>query len=361
LPLAAEVDWSNGSPLVTRMAVDYDALKRAGRPVGIALRIAGYAGPFRPDDAVSLQLQTLARELIETARKQGITIAELQIDFDCAASKLGGYRVWVRAIHDAVKPVPVRITVLPSWMEEGDFGSLAREAGGFVLQVHSTERPRDDDGMKLCDPARAAEWVERAAKFGVPFRVALPTYTYLIAFDKGGNLAGISAEGPVATWPAGVRFRYLRADAAGLSGLVRKWTGNRPANLTGVIWYRLPVETDTMNWRWPTLAAIIDGRVLRSGLRVEVSDANPADISLLNDGDLDAPLPAEITAQWEGTSLMAGDALNGFVLETGAQKAVFRAPQDVAAQAILPAGGRRAIGWLRLESKTAIHVTISKY
>jgi hypothetical protein len=55
---------------------------------------------------------------------------ELQIDFDCAESKLDGYQVWVEAIKYKISPVPVTITALPSWLnpnsEVGRDGALRR-------------------------------------------------------------------------------------------------------------------------------------------------------------------------------------------------------------------------------------------
>src|SRR5262245_18943361 len=48
--LKAEVRWQNRQPRVTRVSLDYSALRSAGRPVGLALRIGPYSGPFIRDD-----------------------------------------------------------------------------------------------------------------------------------------------------------------------------------------------------------------------------------------------------------------------------------------------------------------------
>ncbi|MEI2726532.1 MAG: hypothetical protein V9H26_24350 [Verrucomicrobiota bacterium] len=44
--LKAEVSWKDKKPQVTRVPVDYVTLAKSQRPVGIALRIGPYAGPF---------------------------------------------------------------------------------------------------------------------------------------------------------------------------------------------------------------------------------------------------------------------------------------------------------------------------
>jgi hypothetical protein len=79
------------------------------------------------------------------------------IDFDCAESKLDGYRVWVEAIQRRVAPLPVTITALPSWLNSRAFQRLAAVATNYVLQVHSVERPKSFAGtVHLVRSARGA-------------------------------------------------------------------------------------------------------------------------------------------------------------------------------------------------------------
>jgi hypothetical protein len=166
--LAAEVSWSKSGPQATRVAVDYEILRMAHRPTGIALRIGGFSGPFKPDSPQTVFITDLARTLVDEAQTNGITVSELQIDFDCAESKLDGYRLWVEAIRQKVAPVPVCITALPSWLKRSGFKSLIAAADSFVLQVHSLERPRNlNTAFSLCDTDAAQRAVERAATFAL--------------------------------------------------------------------------------------------------------------------------------------------------------------------------------------------------
>ena len=284
-------------------------------------------------------------------------VRELQIDFDCAASKLEGYRTWVNAIRRRIAPVPVVITALPNWLDRKAFGALTRAADGVVLQVHSLERPSGPDvAMTLCDPAAARAAVERCARLGRPFRVALPTYGYVLGFDPKGKLLGVSAEGPVPAWPPDTRCRELRADASAMAQLVRDWTASRPAVLTGIIWYRLPIKDDELNWQWATLLAVMAGRTPRPVLRVQVRHAEPAmsEVDLVNDGDADGPSQVTVDLQWKDATLVAADALNGFERRESTDGRMRLGTAESPRSQCLPAGQTRTIGWMRLSKDTEV-------
>ena len=360
VPLTAEVSWRNRSPQVLRVALDPAALRRTGH-IGLALRIGSYGGPFNAEDSQTHFLAELAASLIAEAVTNQLSITELQIDFDCAESKLDGYAVWVKAIRRKVAPVRVTITALPAWLKHAAFKRLIAAADGYVLQVHSLERPKGiETSFQLCDPPEARRAVEQAARLGRPFRVALPTHGYLIAFDQTGRFVGLSAEGPAEAWPEGVQLREVRADPEALAQLVRSWKRDRPQALTGVMWYRLPIGQERLNWCWPTLSAVMSGAVPRSEVRAEARHPNPAlvEIDLINAGTADYALPTEITLRWQEGRLLAADGLEGFdSAEAGARAVQF---QSKAALQRLEPGERRAIGWVRLNKETGVQVELSQ-
>ncbi len=259
--LRAEISWNtNRQPQLTRANVDYETLAKARRPVGLALRIGTYAGPFT-NDAIAGFITDAASRIVSEARTNNVTLAELQIDFDCAESKLDGYRMWIEAIQRRVAPLPVTITTLPSWLDSRAFKRLATGATNYVLQVHSAARPKSSDAtVTLCDPRAARRAVESAGRIGVPFRVALPTYGYQMAFASDGKFISLAAEGPRPNWPTNALLRTVESNPAELAELVRDWTASRPAAMRGVIWYRLPVGSDKFNWNWPKLEAVMTGR-----------------------------------------------------------------------------------------------------
>ncbi len=361
----AEIEWDGLEPRVARGRIDLEYLRQMNVPIGLVLRIGPYSGPFSETGEPADSLAALADKLLQQAAAIGVEVRELQLDFDCPTSKLDGYRLWVNALRRRIAPVPVTITALPTWLGSSAFRTLAAATDGFVLQIHSLDRPRGpDEPMTLCDPAAARRAVERAGRTGVPFRVALATYGYFVAFDPQGKLIGLQAEGPSLSWPADARVRVLRADPVTTAELVREWNEDRPAGMRGLIWYRLPTDADTLNWRWPTLASVMAGRVPKSNVEMDVRRPEPGlvELDVVNTGDADADLPAEVVAAWESSRLLAGDALAGFELgETGLAQARFHPREEARRQWIAP-GERRTVGWLRFESDTEVeaHATPSQ-
>lgn len=357
--LKAEVTWRKKQPELVDVPLDYEVLKKSGARVGPALRIGPYSGPFLTNDRAAAFLTRVAVALVGEARSHGCGPAELQIDFDCAQSKLDGYRVWVVAIRRAIAPVPVVITALPSWLNEPSFPKLIAAADGYVLQVHSLEAPKSADmPFTLCDPAEARRAVERAGQWNVPFRVALPTYGYVIAFNRSGKFAGLSADGPRKDWPADYELHVVRTDAAAMAQLVGLWSTNHPSSMRGIIWYRLPVADDILNLRWPTLAAMMAGRVPREHVHAAARRVEPGlmEISLVNDGQLDLSSRLAVEVTWTEARLIAGDGVGGFNLtDAGPGSAKFQLDDN---SFRLPAGEKRIIGWLRLSEDREVNVEL---
>jgi hypothetical protein len=361
VPLNAEVSWKNRTAKTVRVPLDPRALRGTGPTIGLALRIGAYPGPFKPDDAQAVVLTELAASLVAEAASNRLSVAELQLDFDCAESKLDGYAVWVKAIQSKVKPVPVTITALPAWLKRSAFKRLIDAADGYVLQVHSLARPKNADAsFKLCDPPEARRAVERAARLGKPFRVALPTYGYVMAFGPNGQFIGLSAEGPAPSWPEGTQLREIRADPAAMAQMVQAWNTERPQALAGVIWYRLPVSQDRLNWSWPTLAAVMSGKVPEPDVRAEVRQPDPAlsEIDLVNAGTVDYSGPVQVTVRWPAGQLVASDGLLGFDSnETGSNSVQFQSRNGLPR---LQAGERRSIGWVRLSKETEVQIEVAQ-
>ena len=355
--LVGEISWTARAPKVVRVTPDATALQDlTNNPrLGIVLRVGTYPGPFEADDSTARMLRRTARECVDATRQAGIAVAELQVDFDCAERHLGGYRIWVQALRREVAPIPVVITALPSWLNHRSFRDLVAASDGFILQVHSLARPRHlHEPASLCDPEAARRAVERAARVtgGVPFRVALPTYGYLLAFGTNGAYLGASAEGPPPARPPGTQLRELTADPTTLAQLVTDWTGDRPASMKGLIWYRLPVKGDQFNWRWRTLESVMAGRTPSARLQATTVSPSPelTEIILENIGSADRTGPVAIRLRWSGAQRLGADGIRGF-------EALFTGPHDVLftnAICRLPAGERSRIGWVRLDAPAPI-------
>ena len=351
VPLAAEVELTRTGLKKIQPRIPLHKLK-SNSPIGLALRVGSLPSQTSSGSSEVRELSMIARNLVVEAQDAGLKLSEFQLDFDCAASKLEMYRAILGEIQKTVAPIPVHITVLPSWMSHPEFGPLVKQSGAFILQVHAVSVPSAGMASVLCNSANSKHWVEQAARFGVPFRVALPTYSSGLVYDENGRFLQVISEVPASN--RGYQVKWVQANPSELAALVRDWTADRPQNLTGIIWYRLPVRTDSMNWRWPTFAAVMEGRKPLGHLHVEVSGTNPADLFLINDGELDLNAPNEVALNWAGGDLVAADGLNGFQLETGKKQVILR--RDSSITTVLQPGDRMAIGWLRFNSPAIIHV-----
>jgi hypothetical protein len=359
--LAAEVSWRHGKPEVVRVPLDFDALVLTKRPIGLALRIGPFSGPFTTNDAVAKMLCSLASSVVSEARTNQINLSELQLDFDCADSKLTGYRLWVETIRRQIAPVPLTITTLPSWLKQPGFRELVAASDGYVLQVHSLEKPKSfDTPFTLCDPKIALAAVEKASSLGVPFRVALPTYGYLIAFATNGQFVGLSAEGPAKSWPVNAKLREVRSDPVEMAKLVQKIAAKPPPNLHGILWYRLPTIVDNLNWRWPTLDAIVNAQLPHENVRTQWRrvEAGLVEINLVNEGELDISSRLAVEIRWQDARLVAGDGLRGFELVEGDASTARLTTRSQPLR--LAAGEQRTIGWLRFNRDVEVQLEIKQ-
>jgi hypothetical protein len=348
--LGAEIAWKDGQAQVLRPPVDWAALKAAGKPVGIAMRIAPFTGSPALREERARLFADVAKSLVSAAREQGVECAEFQVDYDSPKKRLAEYRSWLGAVRSAVKPARFVITALPSWLDESEAAKLFAEADAYVLQVHSVPTRSEGERVALCDPARARRWVAQAGKLPRPFTVALPTYSALIGYDAEGHSLGMATDGVQPSWPPGTRVVEFDSDAGEMAGLAKEWRALHPAVMQRIAWYRLPVE-GKRNWRWPTFSAVLEGRAPKRQLDALVSGGNPADISLVNRGEAEERLDGEVVVRWEGAAPVAAEALRGWTLSHSEHSAKFtREPGPM--PRLLP-GARREIGWMRFAGEDA--------
>ena len=346
--IGAEIVWNGSTPETIRGNIDWNTLKNVRKPIALALRVAPYPGPFSRDDPAAKFITKVATSLIADATSHQLEVSEFQLDFDCAQKKLSGYRLWVEAVRTAVRPTRFVITTLPAWLNEAAFVPLVRAADGYVLQVHSVPVSSQNERSFLLDTNLARQWIKKAASFGIPFSVALPTYRCLAGYDKTGKLLGVAMDSVDLAWPPGTRTLDFSTDADDTAKLVSEWLSVRPAELKELIWYRIPVATDQRNWRWPTLAAIMAGRNPIHKLQAIQRGDNPIDYAIVNLGEADKLAGAKLTVRWVGASLVSFDALPGWTVALEKTRAIFTRTHGSAME--LSPGNERSVGWLRFDN-----------
>ena len=317
--IAPAAPEGGGTTIVRAGDVDWALLAGLGRPVSLAVRVRTSPGEIQPDQEPATSLRRLVDEIFAKSAAAGLKPSEIQVDFPCPTTQLRGYAGVLAALRAAHPGVPFCPTVDPAWLASEEFAPLARAAGGFILQPHQWERIGADrrPPTTLCDPVETVNVVRQAARVGVPFRVSLPTYGYRLVLDAEDRLVSATAEGPRLERqrpPPGGHERLLLADAGEMARLVRGWNEARPTALRGVLWDRLPVEGERLNWPWPALRAVAAGRVPRPKIRWELSlpgESEQRELALRNEGEADAILPPTLAVSCPAEPL-AVEAINGY-------------------------------------------------
>jgi hypothetical protein len=340
--LAAEA----GAPPIP---VDWAALAAAQRPVTLVFRYPRLAATLD-------QKQQVLEDLLRAdfaARQGGLTPDGVQLDFDSPTRGLPEYTALLKALRPALPAgLSLSVTALPTWLDSPHFAALVASLDYYVLQVHSFERPAHIDApLVLCDTARIPDYTQRASAAGVPYYIAFPTHGYQVAYTPKGAFAGLIAEESESLhYPPGFDTREVRADPAAIAQAVARLRATPPAWYRGNVWFRMPVASDTRNWSWPVLAAVMEGRPPTASWSAEVRHPEPglAEIWLASTGEDTAPLPVAVSMSIPPGEILAYDCVNGFSASPGesGNETTLRGPAPVGRDPTL-------IAWYRMRDAAA--------
>lgn len=358
---AADVSFRGDAPRITRFDAPWAAIAVTGESGGLVIRIPHADGGLGSSPAHAATITDLIRSSIKSANAAGVVTPEVQVDYDCPESKLGSYVTFLRAVKAAFPDTPIVFTALPSWLRNSSFRELAHAADGYVLQVHSLTLPEAGDAKAvLCDVNAARAAIREAEKVGRPFRVALPTYQCVVLRDAQGKRVEVISEGAVPSLAEGLRAAPVTSDPLALADLVADLEAHHSRLLTGIIWYRLPVDTDRMNWSWSTFQAVSAGRQPVSRLEVTLTP-DPrgfASVEIRNAGERPEPLPKLFNVTWKEGLFESADGLNGYQIDTPSAESVCRFRLVHAPLVDLPPGKTLVAGWVRVRSASSLHVSI---
>ena len=332
--LAAELDgqgvWRTSNP-------DRAALAATGKPVVLVVRIEGQLARW---DGVRLRRAVLA--LAGDWRRDGLTIAAIEIDHDCATARLPAYAEFLRQLR-AEMPSDIRLslTTLPTWLGAPALDGVLAQVDEAVLQVHAVSDPRGG----LFDARRARGWMrDFGNRMGRPWRVALPAYGSRVVWDTEGRIAAIESERPALI--GGAVSNELIASPQDMADFLTALDRDRPPHLAGITWFRLPTDGDARAWSLPTWRAVVGGQQLRPHLTVLAQAANSTglyDVVLANEGTTDGVLPERVLLDGNCT---AADGINQYAIERRGDGFALRR----VANGLMRPGERRAIGWARCQA-----------
>ena len=347
-PLCGEVSATGGAWHTRAVTPDWGALQQTGIAVWPVFRADNSISKRIAEDvkSVAAYFAALARATAADAERAGVTIAGIQIDYDCPTQSLPAYGRFLTALQTELPGTALSITALPTWLGQASFRKALAPVAHYTLQVHGLERPSDVDApATLCDTARIPGWLAQAEDVGWPFHVALPTYTYRLYFAPNGEFAGIGAEG--ASEPApGYTMKEIRADADALAGVVRTLKDAPPDYCRGFHWFRLPVAGDRLNWPWPVLTSVMQGVAPDSVILAEVRMPEDGlfEVWLRNAGTHTPAGTVRVPLHWRDGEPAAQDALGNYHLAAqGDDAATLTGPPPAP-------GEERMAAWLRMDT-----------
>lgn len=314
----------------TRVAIPWNDLRAAGRPIVAVLRIDG-----RLDEA---RMPALLDQVVAVVDGAPGPLAGVEIDYDCPTSKLATYARFLAALRARLPAsLKLSITALPTWMSSPDLERLAPPLDELVLQVHAVDDPR----RGLFSPTQAETRVRAfARRIGRPFRVALPAYDVRVTWSRDGALASVEGEVPLLTGAAS--GNTLRAAPEAALAFLHAMQRAAPDNLAGIAWFRLPTDADKRAWSPETWRAVLTDRLPPARLSAALVPAEATDlwtVTLSNDGAVDATVPRRVSLD---PACVLADGANGFHLAAGTPLAL-----EGSGNGRLRPHGTRVIGWAR--------------
>lgn len=321
-----------------KIAVDTQMLKQDGRPVWLVVRLDG-------------QLQHIDHALVYNSllsqlqqwQQAGLSVRGVEIDYDAPSSKLLDYQRFIQLLRTKLSQnLQLSVTALPTWIDSPDLPALLQQVDISVLQVHAVLSPEKG----LFDPGHAAGWIERYSRLTAkPFYVALPAYGMGLAGYDGSNPL-VESEAPVNI--AG-QMQELSVEPQKMADFLSQLKQRSPTLLQGLVWFRLPLESDRRAWSMATLKAVTLQQPLSAQWSVDVqlqpaqsAQANSLyNLVLRNTGQTDGVFPQEIILP-EG-QCQIGDAVGNYQLNPNNQPLRFIRTHSQQ----LRAGQSQAFGWAR--------------
>lgn len=228
--LAGEIEYDGDAP-VWRAAGAPDEIWREER-VHAVFRL-----PVRALDRPALSARLVS------ARAAELETGRIQLDVDAPESKIASYGELLKAIRESwpkgARDLYLGATFLPCHLGLKGIEKVLGFVDEPVIQLHGIDPPKDiKDDWHLMERERSFLAVKRAVALHENFKMALPSYAYVLLFGRDGAFSRLFAEGLPVDWspPPGMKS-CLAAPDLGLVHDILSDSGKMP-----VIWFRLPVK-----------------------------------------------------------------------------------------------------------------------
>jgi len=354
--LSGNMSYKSGKISIAVVNIDWKAFPKECN-VTLAFRLNTQVrnlfkeGKF--DKAINAFVRLINKQEKKAWRRE-VSIAGLQFDYDCPTSKLNDYFQFLVKIKERFPQYKISITSLPTWLKSKDFKKLVQLTDYYVLQLHTFEAPKSIENKRnIFLYERALDYVKMAEKLRRPFSIALPTYSYEVAFDTKDKFIGLRAETAPIIWGKGAKIFIENTSPEEILDFINKLNRFNLSHFQSIVWFRLPIGRDELNWDVKTLMAVMEGRlpIKKIGSEVVKTDKGLYEVYLINEGEENLNNDIEVNIQWDDTAKFFYDFVSSF---TGRYS---NSSSGIIAEGPAPKVNQRVVvGWFRDVNKTNIGV-----
>lgn len=304
--LGGEIEYEGGRAVWKKVSVPEALWKDVRVTAVFRLPVKALENPAR-----SAQL------VVEQAVK--LAVRRIQLDVDVPERKLGKYAELVAALRSNPSWTfeSVGATFLPCHLPCKEIRKTLALIDEPVIQLHGIDAPKHRDaGWRLMNRKTAFAALKAAGRLDARFKMALPTYAYVLFFNEDGSFRRLFAEGlGDGDFPVGAdASREIAAPDLELLHEIITSTDSLP-----VIWFRFPVK-DHDRWAlaMETVLALERGELPKPGLDVEMRALDPTIVDVLATYRHQIPLKdVEVALDWNAETRGEFFPMNGTRIADG--------------------------------------------
>lgn len=351
--LCGDLKYADNKPAFTPVNIRWEYFKPGKSTVTLAFRINTYASQLFTNDSALNQVVIDIKEIIDSAisaaQKEGTKIKGIQFDYDCPTSKLDRYEAFLKVCNEKFPSIPISITALPAWLDSGNFINLVKQTSYYVLQLHSFEKPKNiNEANNIFPRDKAGAYLDKASGLNHPYYISLPTYGYEVVFTKEGKFVGLRAENMPTLWGKDIDHGVAMTDPNELIKFIGKIKTNKPKDLLGVCWFRLPLKTDEFNWDIKTLIAVINEKAPSLLFKAEIESSKDGlyNLYIINAGEQNTFRMISFDLSWPKEASLIYDILGKYQIQSAKES------NSLHIEGLPPkVGGKSLVAWFRATDK----------